>query len=112
MMTLRRDLLKILSTQPRSASSIARELGLDRRDVEEHLRHAIRSARAAGHTVIVEPARCRQCAFVFAEEKLSRPGKCPKCHGTRLFEAQIRVKSEGQSGDPVAKPKLDGESSE
>ncbi len=105
-MTFRRDLLKILSTRPRSASSIARELGLDRRDVEEHLRHAIRSARAAGHTVIVEPARCRQCGFAFAEEKLSKPGKCPQCHGTRLFEAQLRIDSEGKSEEPDARPKL------
>ena len=40
-MTFRRDLVRILSVQPRSVSSIARELGLDRRDVEEDLRHAI-----------------------------------------------------------------------
>jgi predicted Zn-ribbon and HTH transcriptional regulator len=90
-MTFRRDLVRILSSQPRSVSSIARELGLDRRDVEEDLRHAIRSAEAAGHAVIVEPARCKQCGFVFGEDRLAKPGKCPSCKGTRLFEAQIRI---------------------
>jgi hypothetical protein len=90
-MTFRRDLVKILSAQPRSASSIARELGLDRREVEEDLRHAIRSAQAAGHTVIVEPARCKQCGFVFGEDRLAKPGKCPECRGSRIFEAQIRI---------------------
>jgi predicted Zn-ribbon and HTH transcriptional regulator len=94
-MTVRRDLVTILSAQPRSVSSIARELGLDRREVEEHLRHGMRSARAAGHKVIVEPARCRQCDFVFGEDKLSKPGKCPECHGTRLYEAQIRIELQG-----------------
>jgi predicted Zn-ribbon and HTH transcriptional regulator len=89
--SFRRDLVKILSTQPRSASSIARELGLDRRDVEEDLRHAIRSARAAGHQVIIEPARCKQCGFLFGEDRLAKPGKCPECKGTRLFEAQIKI---------------------
>lgn len=90
-MTVRRDLVKILSAQPRSVSSIARELGLDRRDVEDHLRHAIRSARAAGHTVVVEPARCKQCGFVFGEDRVAKPSKCPECKGTRLFEAQISI---------------------
>jgi predicted Zn-ribbon and HTH transcriptional regulator len=89
--TLRRDLVKILSLQPRSVSSVARELGLTRGDVEDHLRHAIRSAKAAGHSILIEPARCRQCGFLFGEDKLSKPGKCPECRGTRLYEAQIRI---------------------
>ena len=87
----RKDLLQILSAQPRSVSSLARELGLKRADVEEDLRHMIRSARAARHTIVVEPARCRSCGFTFGEEKLSKPGKCPQCRGTWIYEAQVRV---------------------
>ena len=90
-MTLRRDLVTMLSAEPRSVSSIARELGLGRGDVEDHLRHAIRSARAGGHQVVIEPAKCRQCGFTFGEEKLAKPGKCPECRGTRLFEPQITI---------------------
>lgn len=87
----RKDLLNILTAQPRSVSSIARELGLARGDVEDDLRHLIRSARAAGHRVIVEPARCRRCGFTFTEDKLSKPGKCPACRGTWLYEPQISI---------------------
>jgi predicted Zn-ribbon and HTH transcriptional regulator len=90
-MTVRKELMQLLSEQPRSVSSLARELGLTRGDVEDDLRHAIRSARAAGHRVAVLPAKCRSCGFTFGEEKLSKPGKCPACRGTRLYEAQIRV---------------------
>jgi len=72
-------------------SSIARELGLRRGDVEDDLRHAIRSARAAGHRVVILPARCRACGFTFGDDKLSKPGKCPECRGARLYEAQISV---------------------
>jgi hypothetical protein len=39
-MTLRRTLIAMLSAQQRSVSSIAREMGLDRGDAEDHLRHA------------------------------------------------------------------------
>ena len=90
-MTFRRDLLKRLTAQPRSVSSIARELGLKRGDVDDDFRHLIRSARAAGHQVAIEPARCRACGFTFGEEKLSKPGKCPVCRGTRIFEAQVSI---------------------
>jgi predicted Zn-ribbon and HTH transcriptional regulator len=90
-MTIRRDLVQLLSVEPRSVSSLARQLGMRRQDVEEDLQHALRSARAAGHPIVVEPARCRSCGFVFGEERLMKPGKCPACRGTRLYEAQIRI---------------------
>jgi len=90
-MAFRKDLLKILSAHPRSVSSLARELGLKRGDVEDDLRHLIRSARAAGHQVMIEPSLCRACGFTFGEDKLSKPGKCPRCRSTWLYEAQIRV---------------------
>jgi predicted Zn-ribbon and HTH transcriptional regulator len=92
-MTFRKDLLALLSEAPRSVSSLSRELGLRKADMEEELRHAIRSAMAAGHRIDVLPARCRTCGFTFDEQRLSKPGKCPACRGTRLFEPQILLRS-------------------
>ena len=94
-MTLRRYLIDLLSAEPRSVSSLARELGMARGDVEEDLRHAIRSAQAQGHQVEVIPARCKSCDFVFGEEKLSKPSRCPACKGTRLFEPMLRLSRAG-----------------
>ena len=96
-MAFRKDLLQILSQQPRSVSSLARELGLRRGDVEDDLRHMIRSAVAAGHRVVIEPARCRACGFTFGDDRLAKPSKCPQCRGSRLFEAQIRVEPRNES---------------
>jgi hypothetical protein len=49
--------------------------------------------------VIIEPARCRSCGFTFGEDKLSKPGKCPECRSTWLYEAQIHVEgAEGTEG--------------
>jgi four helix bundle protein len=87
----RRHLLDLLTEEPRSVSSLARELGMKRGDVEEDLQHALRSARAAGHHIEVIPARCKTCDFVFSVDKLAKPGRCPGCKGTRLFEPMIRV---------------------
>jgi transcriptional regulator len=89
-MAFRRDLLDRLS-QPMTPSALARELGLKRRDIEDDIRHVVRSALAAGYRVEIEPARCKNCGFTFSEEKLSKPGKCPECRGSRLFEPVIRI---------------------
>jgi predicted Zn-ribbon and HTH transcriptional regulator len=89
-MTLRRQLRDVLGT-PRTVSSLAHELGLRRDDVEEDLRHAIRSARAAGERVVIEPARCKTCGFVFDAERLTKPGRCPECRGSRIFEPRVAI---------------------
>jgi hypothetical protein len=90
-MAFRKQLLDVLAAEPRTASSLARELGLPRRDIEDDLRHLVRSARTAGHRVIVEPARCKSCGFVFGGDKLSKPGKCPQCRSTWVFEPLLRI---------------------
>lgn len=91
-MTLRRQLIELLSDVPRSASSIARDMGLRRGDVEQDLQHALRSAVASGYRVEVIPARCKSCGFIFDENRLTKPGRCPSCKGSRLFEPQIRLR--------------------
>ncbi len=91
-MTFRRQLIELLSDAPRSVSSIARDMGLRRGDVEDDMRHALRSAVAAGNRVEVIPARCKDCGFVFDEDRLTKPSRCPSCRGSRIFEPQIRLR--------------------
>ena len=91
LVTTRRDLVALLSIGPRSVSSLARELGLTRSGIEDHLAHALRSARAAGSRIVVVPARCKACGFLFDESKLVKPGRCPVCRGTRVYEPQIGI---------------------
>jgi predicted Zn-ribbon and HTH transcriptional regulator len=90
-MTVRRRLIDLVSREPRSVSSLAHELGSRRRDLEDDLRHALRSALAAGYRIEVLPARCKTCGFVFDPAKLAKPSRCPACKGTRVFEAMIRA---------------------
>ena len=89
--TARRRLIDLLTSEPRSASSLAREMGLRRGDIEEDLSHALRTAAAEGHSIEVIPARCKDCGFLFGPDRLSKPGRCPACKGGRLFEPLIRL---------------------
>ena len=87
----RRQLIELLTHEPRTVSSLAREMGLRRNEMEEDLRHALRSAGAAGHHIEIVPARCKDCGFEFGADRLAKPGRCPSCKGSRLFEALIRI---------------------
>ena len=89
----RHQLIDLLSQEARSASSLAREMGLRRGEIEDDLRHALRSAAAAGHRIEVIPARCKDCDFTFAEDRLVKPGRCPACKGSRIVEALMRIAS-------------------
>ena len=90
-MTVRQQIAEMLR-QPRTSSSIAHELKLTRDEVEDHLKHLLRSARTADQEVRIEPARCRSCGYTFSQDKISKPGKCPECRGTRLYEPLIQIK--------------------
>ncbi|MCC7008282.1 MAG: transcriptional regulator [Acidobacteria bacterium] len=92
-MTTRRNVLEALVRAPRTASSLARELGIRRADIQHELEHALRSAEAAGYHVRVEPARCRTCGFEFDRDRLTKPGKCPKCRQSRIVEPLIVLSS-------------------
>jgi transcriptional regulator len=88
--TRRRQLLDLIGDEPQTVSTLARAVGLTRHDIDDDLVHLLRSAEAAGVKVIVIPARCRACGFVFSERTLSKPGKCPACRGTRVHEPMLR----------------------
>ena len=90
-MAFRKQLIELLTYEPRSVSSLAREMGMSRGDMEEDLRHALRSAAAAGYRIEVIPARCKACGFEFGTDKLTKPSRCPACKATRLFEPMIRA---------------------
>ena len=93
-MAFRKQLLDMLG-EPRTVSSLARELGVTRRDIEDDLQHLILSARTAGYRITVQPARCKSCDFVFGEDKLTKPGKCPACRQTRVYEPLIKMEKVG-----------------
>ena len=53
---------------------------------------------ASGDTLwlIVEPAKCLACEFVFrSREKLTTPGSCPKCRSERVAPPAFRVAAKG-----------------
>lgn len=88
----RRNLIPILLGQPWSLDQLALELELSPRELSDDLRHLLRSLRHSDYEAVITPARCRKCGFAFGEEKLRKPGKCPRCHGTWISPPVMEIR--------------------
>ena len=87
----RKELIPLLHDHPMGLEEIARLMELPKKDVEDDLRHLIKSLKHSEYQLIITPAECRKCKFIFSMEKLHKPGKCPKCHGTWIKEPVFRI---------------------
>lgn len=87
----RRDLIELLA-QPRRLHDLAREREAKVADVEDDLRHLLKTLKhSQEYRAVVTPARCRHCGFIFDRDKLTKPGKCPQCRSTWIEAPLIRI---------------------
>jgi len=81
----------MLEQGPWSAQELASALLLTASEVEGHLGHLRKSLKKR---LIVEPAWCRACGYVFQKRgRLDAPGRCPVCRGQRIDGPWFRVKA-------------------
>ena len=84
-------LLELLGLGPQSVTDLARQLQLTQKQLATELRHLIQSLKNAPERVVVHPARCGKCGFAFGTDKLTRPGKCPRCRETRVSPPAVEI---------------------
>lgn len=89
----RRDLVPLLLDKKMSLSEIARVIHEKPKDVVEALTHLAKSSLHSNYELVMEPAECRKCGFEFGTDKFSKPGKCPKCRSTWIFEPLIGIRA-------------------
>lgn len=91
--TPRQAILDVLGKDPMTALEMSGLAGISEKNVIEHMAHLIRSGRRGGRTIVVTPAHCHACGFVFAKRtKLTRPGRCPQCKERRTASPRFSVK--------------------
>lgn len=90
--TVRHTILSALEAGPRSARDISADVRIPERDVYRHLEHIRKTVNKQGRHLVVNPAECKKCGFLFAKrEKLSRPGKCPLCQSESIREPRFSI---------------------
>ncbi len=87
----RKGLITLLLDNPMSLVDIARSLVMPPKDIEDDLRHLVRSLKHSEYRLVIMPAHCRKCGFQFHKDKLHKPGKCPHCHETWIQEPLLEV---------------------
>lgn len=94
--TVRHGLIAELLQGPCSARDLSASAGIPEREVSIHLEHIRKSIALSGRHLVIIPAECKKCGFVFAKrEKLKRPGKCPVCKGESIREPLFAIGEKG-----------------
>jgi predicted Zn-ribbon and HTH transcriptional regulator len=94
--TVRHAILAMLSSgEPVSALEISGEVRIPEREVCGHLEHVRRTLRSTGQRLLVVPAECPECGFVFHKrDRLTKPGKCPVCGSSHISEPLFSIGTE------------------
>lgn len=66
----------------------------NRKLVSEDIEHVARSVRSKGKELVVFPASCGKCAFVFKGRKsVKKPSRCPKCKSEWIIPQAFQIRS-------------------
>lgn len=87
--TLRHEILSLLGEESLSAREISERVGIQEREVLEHLEHI----KIALHgRLVTTPAFCMECDFSFTKrERLKGPGRCPICRSEHIAEPRFSI---------------------
>lgn len=91
--TIRQKIISVLEGQTLSAKDISADVMVSEKEVYEHLEHIQRTCNKRERNLIIIPAQCKKCGFVFRKrDRLKKPGKCPVCRSELIQEPLFSIK--------------------
>jgi predicted Zn-ribbon and HTH transcriptional regulator len=91
--TVRHEIISVLEGRTASAREISASVGIPEKEVYDHLEHIHKTMGKRSRHLVVTSAQCLKCGFVFKKrEKLTKPGRCPVCHGELIEEPLFSIK--------------------
>ncbi len=82
----------------RSAKDLSAAARIPEREVSGHLEHIRKTLASSGRHLVIIPAECKKCGFVFSKrERLKKPGKCPVCKGESIREPLFSLEQRQRS---------------
>jgi predicted Zn-ribbon and HTH transcriptional regulator len=92
MPTIRQKIISLLIDEEMSAREISAQVGIAEKEVNEHLLHIARSVVSQNKRVMITPADCQTCGYVFKDRKrFTRPGRCPRCKESHVRSPRFRI---------------------
>lgn len=90
--TVREAIAEALREDALTTQELSARVSVPEREVADHLEHLGRSLRRGPEHLVVIPARCVRCGFVFeARERRTKPSRCPACKSERLAPARFSI---------------------
>ena len=90
--TNRQQMIVLLSENDMSARDLSQAMGIREKEVYAHLSHISRSVNAQRKKLIIIPAECLECRFVFEKRKrFTRPSRCPHCKSEHIRNPAYRI---------------------
>jgi predicted Zn-ribbon and HTH transcriptional regulator len=84
--TVRHLIMTELETGPLSARDLSGLVGIPEKAVAGHLDQIRQSLHRTSRRLVIQPAECAQCGFVFDKrERLTRPSRCQVCKSESLY---------------------------
>ncbi len=91
--TTRQKIISSLEGRVLTARDLSGDVRVSEKEVYEHLQHIQRTISKSEHHLIITPALCKKCGFVFRKRsRLKKPGKCPVCRGEFIKEPFFTIK--------------------
>lgn len=88
----RRAIIELLQGAAHSAKQISTKVGLPEKQVYGHLEHVKKTLGAEGKRLVIKPAVCNSCGFIFKKrERLKAPSRCPLCRGESIQEPTYQI---------------------
>ena len=85
-------MIELLTEAQHGAKDISQRLKIREKEVYEHLSHIKHSAAAQKKKLVVTPAKCLECAYVFeSRNRFTSPGRCPRCRGEHIEDPKYRI---------------------
>lgn len=92
--TVRQKIISVLEGQTLSAKDISADVMVSEKEVYEHLEHIQKTLNKRDRNLIITPAECKKCSFVFRKrDRLKKPGRCPVCRGELISEPLFSIKT-------------------
>jgi predicted Zn-ribbon and HTH transcriptional regulator len=90
--TIRQDMIALLQAEECRLRDISQALHISEKEARDHLAHIRRSLSASRQALIISPAECLACGFIFkGRQRLTRPGRCPECRRTRISMPRFHI---------------------
>ncbi len=92
-MTIRREIMQLLTQGEWTAGEISRAVHIPQKEVYAHLEHIRKSLRG---DFMMAPAECLACGFTFSKRKsVQPPSRCPLCKNEHIKDPEYFSRAAG-----------------